>query len=80
MVAGAENNILAYSMDKMALFWTLPRPAARLTSLAFYPEVDGRAGGRGDGAVLNADGLLAVTCVDNRFVLYEIEARRVADW
>ena len=99
VVAGADNNILAYSMDRMALHWTLPRPPARLTSMAFYQEVDeqtGRTGGSGGGTkgtrdaggvdygeadyALNNDGLLAITCVDNRFVLYEVEARRIADW
>jgi hypothetical protein len=65
--AGRCNALAVYSLDRNALFWQPPRPSARITSLAFHPSCGG-------------SGLLAAACVDNRFHLFEVEARRLADW
>lgn len=64
-VAGSGNSVSVFSLDRMALFWSLPRPLCRVTALAFHPA---------------PTALLAATTVDNRFLLYEIEARKIADW
>jgi len=65
--AGCRNALAVYSLDRNGLFWLPPRPPARISSLAFHPSCGG-------------SGLLAAACVDNRFHLFEVEARRLADW
>jgi len=79
--SAGTNSIVVYSLDSMGLLWAPPRPRQRVTDLAFHPPAVGGTGAMGGVIGGRRDaGLLCATAVDNRFHLFDVEARKLADW
>jgi len=73
-VSGTGNHVLVYSLDSMSLHWKLPTCSSRITSLAFPPSSTLTNRRVGD------DSTLVLSSVDNKIHVYDVEAKRLADW
>lgn len=69
---GGGNFVCVFALDTMVPYWRLPKCPSPHSSLSFPPK--------GKGSRSNANGMLVVTCADNRFFLFNVNDKAMADW